>query len=329
MQHEETAAEFKIVVSEGVESQRLDSFLSGQTELGLTRSRIQKLIAEGRVLVNGAKVPKKHVVSSGEEISVSVPPPEVLDVKGEDIALDVLFEDDHLVVVNKPPGIVTHPAPGNYSGTLVNALIHRYGKLASIGGNDRPGIVHRLDKLTSGLLIVARSDDAYQQLQKMIQEREVKRTYLALICGHMPEDSGTIELPIGRSVRDRRRMSVTHVRSRHAETDFVVSDRFRSYDLLDVNLQTGRTHQIRVHFAHLGHPVFGDPDYGGRNKWHRGVFAPERVFARKLLGLMQRQALHATRLEFTHPMTGEELNITCQPPDDFQQLLETLHEEGR
>ncbi|MBU0985212.1 MAG: RNA pseudouridine synthase, partial [candidate division Zixibacteria bacterium] len=201
--------------------------------------------------------------------------------------------------------------------------------LPDCGESDRPGIVHRLDKNTSGLLIIARTEETHGLLQQAIQERRVKRQYLALICGHLAEESGRIDLPIGRSLRHRTRMAVTNQNSRESVTDYTLKDRYRSYDLVEIVLQTGRTHQIRVHFSHLGHPVFGDPEYGGREKWHRGIFGPERPLAQKLLGVLQRQALHAGRLVFVHPITGEALDFAAEPPADFQELLVVLDAEGR
>jgi 23S rRNA pseudouridine1911/1915/1917 synthase len=205
----------------------------------------------------------------------------------------------------------------------------RLGSLATVGGGERPGIVHRLDKDTSGLMVIACSDRAYQELRRAIEAREVKRTYLALVCGHVGEDRGTVELPIGRSLRNRKKMAVDGAAARPALTSYRLRERFRAYDLLEVELGTGRTHQIRVHFSHLGHPVFGDPDYGGREKWHRGMFGPERPLARKLLAALNRQALLAARLQLAHPVTGEALDFSCEPPDDFRSVLDLLRVEGR
>ncbi|HUV31813.1 MAG TPA: RluA family pseudouridine synthase [Acidobacteriota bacterium] len=319
----------RIVVPGELGPQRLDRYLAEHPDLALSRTRIQKLIVDGGVSVNGQAVDKKHKLTGGEVVELTVPPPEPTTLVPENIPLDIVFEDEHLLVVNKPPGLVTHPAAGNYTGTLANALAYHFGRLAGAPGADRPGIVHRLDKNTSGLLVVARNDHAYASLQQAIQSRELRRTYLAVVCGHMRKDSGTIDLPVGRSVRDRRKMSVTDRHSRPAVTGYTVTERFRSYDLLDVLLQTGRTHQIRVHFSHLGHPVLGDPDYGGRQKWHRGIFGPERPLAREILSLLGRQALHARRLEFVHPSTGEALQFDSEPPEDIQVVLRLLDERGR
>jgi len=318
-----------IAVSQEISPQRLDRYLASHTDLGLSRTKIQKLIETGLVLVNDAVANKKLQLSGGETIVLTIPPPQRTDMVAEDIPLDVVFEDEHLVVVNKPAGIVTHPAAGHYSGTLANALVFHFGKLAGAAGSDRPGIVHRLDKDTSGLLVAARTDETYAALQKAIQSRELKRTYLALVCGHIQPESGRIDLPIGRSARNRKKMAVSGSNSREATTDYRLLDRFRCYDLLEVTLQTGRTHQIRIHFSHQGHPVFGDPEYGGREKWHRGIFGPERPLANRLLGLIDRQALHARKLEFTHPITAEILVFESELPDDLQAVLQLLKSEGR
>lgn len=308
---------------------RLDKWLADREELDLTRSRIQRLIADGDVTVDGSTPAKNLKVRGGEAIELTVPPPQVTEIIPENITVDILFQDDHLAIVNKPAGMVTHPAVGNRSGTLVNALAHHLGQLAESDAYERPGIVHRLDKETSGLLVVARTVETMASLQEMIQQREVKRTYWALICGHVSEDEGVIELPIGRSLKDRKKMTVTNLRSREASTAYRLLDRFRSYDLLELSLNTGRTHQIRVHMSHIGHPVFGDPEYGGREKWHRGLFAPERPLAKKLLETMDRQALLAKRLDFKHPVTEMDLSFEVDPPEDLQSLLDILDSEGR
>ena len=318
----------RITVEAGVSRQRIDSYLGGHPDAKLTRSRAQKLIEDGYVLLNGEKVSKKSQVESGDIISLTIFAPPATDVKPQDIAIDIVFEDDYLAVVNKPAGMVTHPGAGNYSGTLVNALMFHFKKLSSGSAPDRPGIVHRLDKDTSGLLLVAKTDEVYQKLQKALQQRDIKRTYLALICGHVKKEEGEIDLPVGRSSRDRKKMAVTETSGRQAITRYKLLKSYRSYDLLEVNLMTGRTHQIRVHFSHEGHPVFGDPEYGGRDKWHRGIFAPERLLARELLALIRRQALHAKKLEFAHPVNGETIALESDLPDDFAGLLTKLDRSG-
>ena len=325
---ETTARTYHLQIPPEAAAERLDRYLGSLKELNLSRTRIQKLIGDGLVAVNGRRVSKRHLLAGGEAVTVTVPPPSATDIVAEDIPLDIVHEDSHLAVINKPAGMVTHPGAGNYSGTLVNALMYHVRDLASGSAVERPGIVHRLDKNTSGLLLVAKSDTAYQQLQKSIQRREVQRTYLALVCGHLAEDRGVIDRPIGRSIKDRKKMTVTTVASREAITQFERLERYRSYDLLEVGLLTGRTHQIRVHFSHLGHPVFGDPEYGGRHKWVRGLFAPERPLARKMLEIIDHQALHARRLAFDHPVTGERIELEADLPADFEELLELLKREG-
>lgn len=316
-------------VDMSAKGERLDRWLSERRELELTRSRLQRLIVEGLVLVDGLPVAKNYRLRGGENLEIHIPVPSSEHLEPSEIPLEIVYQDDHLMVVNKPPGLVTHPAVGNRTGTLINAVVHYLGRRPEGGPIERPGVVHRLDKDTSGLLIIAKTEAAYLRLQTAIQKREVRRTYLALVCGHLKEETGRIELPIGRSSKDRKRMIVTDTRSREAITEYVRRDRFRSYDLLEVHLLTGRTHQIRVHFSHLGHPVFGDPEYGGRQKWHRGIFGPERPLARRLLGLMPRQALHAMRLEFAHPITHQAVALTCDPPHDFQEVLRVLDSDGR
>jgi len=308
---------------------RIDVYLAGLDELDLSRNAVQKLIAEGRVTIGGAAVNKKLQLKGGERIALTIPPPPVTELDPEAIPLVIVFEDDHLMVINKPPGLVTHPAPGNRTGTLVNAVIHHLGGVPGGGPAERPGIVHRLDKNTSGLIIVAKSTAAFRRLQQTIQERAISRTYLAVVCGHMKERQGRIDLPIGRSRRDRKKMAVGGDAEREAVTDYEVIERFRTYDYLRVRLHTGRTHQIRVHLSHLGHPVLGDPDYGGRTKWLRGAFGPERQFGRELLEDLDRQALHAHRLELEHPTSDETLDLRADPPDDFQLVLDRLASENR
>ncbi len=320
--------EMTIIVPESVTTERIDRFLADHPDLDLTRNRIQKLIKQREITVNGEVVPKRHEIAAGDTIAIRILPPLPRAVAAEDIPLEIVYEDEHLVIVNKKPGMVVHPAAGNRTGTLVNALVYRYGKLAGGSAMERPGIVHRLDKETSGLLVVARHDEAYLKLQKLLQAREIKRTYLALVCGHMKEEAGTIEAPIGRSPHNRKLRRVDGENPQDAVTHYRLLRRYRSYDLLEVRLETGRTHQIRVHVASLGHPVLGDADYGGREKWHKGMFGPERPLGKRLLEVLGRQALHAHRLEFTHPFSGERVVFSAEPPADFRTVLSILDEEG-
>ncbi|MCH9032539.1 MAG: RluA family pseudouridine synthase, partial [candidate division Zixibacteria bacterium] len=241
--------------------------------------------------------------------------------------LDIRYEDDDVLVVNKPVGMVIHPAVGNRTGTLLNALLGLAAERAVECNLERAGIIHRLDKNTSGLLIVARNEKAARYLQAQLKERKIKRAYLALVCGHLKNDQGEINAPIGRSIKDRKKMAVTNVASREALTQYQALERYESHTLLRISLITGRTHQIRVHLAHLGHPVFGDPDYGGREKWHKGIFAPQRRLSQELLKDFNRQALHAYKIAFEHPVTGKQVEIIAEPPEDFARLLRKLGSE--
>lgn len=321
---DEIIQEIEILIPGAVPKERLDKYLASLSEVELSRSKIQKLIKEGLVTVDDIPAEHNQSIQGGERIAISIPAPPPSKARAEDIPLDIRYEDDDVIVINKPPGMVTHPAAGNYSGTLVNALLYHTENLSGVQGELRPGIIHRLDKNTSGLLIAAKNDRAHLFLQKELQERRIKRTYSALVCGHFDEEEGVIDLPIGRSMKDRKKMAVTNRKSRPAVTHYKLSERFRLYDLLEVNLETGRTHQIRVHFAHLGHPVFGDPEYGGRLKWHRGIYQIDKVNAQKALKMFDRQALHAVRLEFRHPSQNRSIVCESELPDDFAYLLEFL-----
>ncbi|MEE8577998.1 MAG: RluA family pseudouridine synthase [candidate division Zixibacteria bacterium] len=326
---EEQPTALRVEVEDAIAKTRLDRYLADHAELDLSRSKVQALIEHGHVTVNGKTEPSRHKLRGGETIEIAIqhdaPASELMP---EEIALDIAFEDDHLLIVNKPAGMVTHPAPGNRSGTLANALAFHFTKLAAGSSAERPGIVHRLDKNTSGLLVVAKTDKVYTQLQEAIQARKVKRSYTGLVCGHMPEESGSIDLPVGRSRMDTKLMAVNGRASREARTDYSLILRYRSFDLLQIQLQTGRTHQIRVHMTHIGHPIFGDPDYGGREKLLRGMFGPERPMAKQMFAVIDRQALHAAKLEFTHPVTGEEIACESPVPEDFQKVLDMLDREG-
>ena len=285
------------------EAPRIDSFLAENT--AFTRSKIQGLIKSGAVEKNGKPVKPNTEVKSGDAIRLSVPieRDDPLPVP-EDIPLDVVYEDADLAVINKPKGMVVHPAPGNPNGTLVNALLFRFGTLSETGGNARPGIVHRIDKMTSGLLVVAKNDAAHEALAKQFALHTAHRDYLCLVHGNLKEDEGTIDAPIGRHKTDRKRMAVVED-GRRAVTHWRVLERFGTETLLDVRLETGRTHQIRVHMAHIKHPIVGDEVYGsGASK----------------LGIVG-QALHGYRLTFVHPRTGETMTFTAPLPDAFQTAL--------
>ena len=300
-----------LVVVAGEEG-RLDSFVSGR--LDLSRTRVQALVADGRVLVDG-RVPKKSErVEEGSLVTVEVPPPEPVEIEAEDLPLHIVYQDDALLVVNKAAGMVVHPAPGHRSGTLVNALMYHVKDLSGVGGRLRPGIVHRLDMDTSGLMVVAKTDSAHRTLSDALRARRVKRLYRTATWGHLEESPLTVDAPIGRDPRDRTRMAVIEG-GRRAVTRAKVRERWNRADLLDVALQTGRTHQIRVHLAHLGHPVVGDPVYGVG--WERGMGGPARRWAQELARRTPRQFLHAAELIFEHPDTGERVRFRAPLPADL------------
>ncbi|MFZ5827407.1 MAG: RluA family pseudouridine synthase [Bacillota bacterium] len=299
------------IVAEQPES-RLDAFLAGQEELGLSRSRIKALIEEGRITVNGAVRKVSQSLLPGDEVLVQVPDPEPVDLLPEEIPLDVVYEDEDVLVINKQRGLVVHPAAGHWSGTLVNAVLDHVEDLEGIGGELRPGIVHRLDKDTTGLLVVAKNERAMAKLQDQIREHTARRVYWALVHGNNMPDSGRIEAPIGRHRGDRKRMAVDTRTGRDALTHFRVLERYLGYALLECRLETGRTHQIRVHLSFIGHPVVADPVYGTR-KAHLGL---------------EPQALHARQLGFYHPSTGEWVEFTADPPADMMAAIERLREEA-
>ncbi len=305
----------QMVVEEGPQD-RLDRYLSGR--LGLSRSRCADLIQEGRVTVDGRPAKKSEKVSMGQRIRVEVPPPEPLGLEGENIPLEVVFEDDSLLVLSKPAGMVVHPAPGHGSGTLVNALLHRVSDLSGIGGKLRPGIVHRLDRDTSGLMMVAKGDEAHIALSDAIRRREVRRIYRVVAWGRLPESPLTVDAPIGRHPADRKRMAVVEG-GRRAQTRFKVRERWKAAEYLDASLKTGRTHQIRVHLAHVGHPVVGDRVYG--EHWGRGMSGIHQGWARELDRRAPRQLLHSSDLWFRHPVSGEEMRFHAPLPPDMASLV--------
>lgn len=293
---------------------RLDQFLSQNLD-GLSRSRVQQLIEDGLVLVNGDTAKANLRLRGGESVSVQIPPAVELDVQPENIPLSIVFEDEFVIVVNKPAGMTTHPGAGVVSGTLVNALLfHCKGSLSGISGTLRPGIVHRLDKDTTGLLVVAKNDLAHHNLAQQIKERSVGRLYQALVEGVVADASGTIDKPIGRHPVRRKEMAVVE-NGRPAQSDFTVIKRFSRFTLVQVKLRTGRTHQIRVHMASIGFPVAGDLVYNNKQAGSQSW--------RKKHGL-QGQALHAFRLTFKHPKTGNLLEFEANLPEDFQKLLSNL-----
>ncbi len=319
--------EFRRVVSTKGKDMRLDLYLVA-SGLGVSRSQIKKLVEEGAVLVDGKKVKAHHKLNKDDEVVCLFERPERPPLEAEDIALDIAYEDDDVIVVNKPAGMVVHPARGNLEHTLVNALLHHCGTLANSSSKTRPGVVHRLDKDTTGLIIFAKTDRVIVGLAKQIEKREMKREYLAVCWGKMHPKSGVIEAPVGRHQIDRRRMSVTPFSSKDALTEFEVAERFKVASLLRMKLKTGRTHQIRVHLSYFGHPVVGDPDYGGRKKEILLEIGKGYTEAfQKILEIMRRQALHAYRLAFTHPLTGKEVSLEAPIPDDMTRLLDYLRGE--
>ena len=300
------------VATEEVRGLRLDRFL--QSELpGHSRALLQKLIGQGHVLVNGTPGKSSHRMQLGDRVSVEIPPPRPLEAAPEAIPLEVLFEDGDLIVVNKPAGMVVHPAAGNAEHTLVNALLHHCrGQLAGIGGVQRPGIVHRLDKGTSGCLVVAKSDAAHQSLVAQFKSRAVKKIYRAVCWGKFERASGRIETVIGRSGHDRKKMSAKAARGRPSLTDYRVLKQLAAFALVELTLHTGRTHQIRVHMAHIGHPVVGDSVYGrARSTLH----APRSTIS------VARPLLHAYNLGFRHPRSGEFIEFIAPVPKEMQQIL--------
>lgn len=289
--------------------ERIDALLARSLP-ELSRSAAQRLIEEGRVTLDGRPVKKNRKTEPGEEYEVELPEPALPEPVPEDIPLEVVYEDADLIVVNKPRGLVVHPAPGHPDGTLVNALLYHCGaSLSGVGGQLRPGIVHRIDKDTSGLIIAAKNDFAHLALSAQLADRSLSRVYEAVARGELREDSGTVDAPIGRSPTDRKRMAVTEKNSRPAVTHWEVLGRYRGYTHIRCRLETGRTHQIRVHMAHIGHPLLGDMVYGNLKKPERGL---------------EGQCLHARELKFIHPRTGERVVLTTQLPEYFVDILNSL-----
>ena len=300
------------VVPNKAARQRLDQFLRSEFP-ELSRAFLQKLIEQRHVLVNARPSKPSYRVQPGDRISVEIPPPRPLETAPEDIPLNLLYEDSDLIVVNKPAGLVVHPAAGNYEHTLVNALLHHCrGQLAGIGGVERPGIVHRLDKGTSGCIVVAKTDAAHQSLVAQFKSRAVKKIYRAICRGKFDRLRGRIETVIGRSERDRKKMSARVARGRNAITDYQVLKQLDDFALVELTLHTGRTHQIRVHMAHIGHPILGDTVYGGSRSpitSHRSPFS------------VARPLLHAYKLGFTHPRSGEFMEFEAPLPADMEQII--------
>ncbi len=298
----------ELVVTTDIEGERLDKAVSSLYP-DLSRNSVQLLISNGEILINGKQANKKTIVSVNDVITVNIPEPKELSVEPENIPLDIVYEDEHLLVVNKPKGMVVHPAAGNYSGTLVNALLYHCGdSLSGINGVIRPGIVHRIDKDTSGLLVVAKTDTAHRGLAEQIKEHSFTRVYNTVVVGNIKDDTGTIDAPIGRHPKDRKKQAVTDKNSKNAVTHFRVIERFNGFTFLEVKLETGRTHQIRVHMSYRGNPVAGDIVYGDTKKTYG----------------LEGQCLNASTIGFIHPITNEYLEFTCELPDYFKDFLRRI-----
>lgn len=298
----------KIKIDEENVGKRIDRVIS-LLEKEISRSTVQRLIKEENIKVNGQKIKDSYKVKLEDEIEIVIPEAKEIDLKAEDIPLDIIYEDDDIIVVNKPKGMVVHPANGNLEGTLVNAIMAICkDSLSGIGGEIRPGIVHRLDKDTSGAIIVAKNDKAHSKISEQLKNHEVKKTYLALVRGVIKEKEATINMPIARSMKDRKKMAVDK-KGKQAITHFKVLGRYQNkYTLLEINIETGRTHQIRVHLSHIGFPIIGDEVYSnGKNEWQ-----------------IQGQCLHAWKLEFTHPITNQKMKLEAEIPPYFQKIINEL-----
>lgn len=312
MNLDEGFARYDWIVEQDESGERIDKFLAQVEEGDWSRTQIQGWIKEGNVEVNGKQVKGNYRLQEGDEISLKVPPPVELDLQPEPMDLDIVYEDKDVVVVNKARGMVVHPAPGNYSGTLVNGLLYHCKDLSGINGVLRPGIVHRIDKDTSGLLMVAKNDKAHESLAAQLKEHSVLRRYVALVHGIIPHDQGTIDAPIGRDPKNRQQMAVVFENSKPAVTHFQVLERFDQYTLVECQLETGRTHQIRVHFKYIGYPLVGDTKYGPvKNDFH-----------------LEGQALHARDLGFVHPTTGEFMEFTSPLPEEIEKILTILRKRN-
>ena len=324
---QEQDKEFSRVVAEKQKGRRIDQYLIS-AGIGISRNLTQKLIHSGKVLVNNNPVKSAYRVKTGDEIYVRFQTEIAPQVKPEEIPLDIVYEDDDVIIVNKHKGIVVHPARGNFEHTMVNALLHHCGQLPTLGDKVRPGVLHRLDKDTTGLIVFAKTDHALSSLSRAIEKREVTKKYDVLCWNYPGLPEGVIEAPIGRSGLDRKKMVVTPLSSKLATTKFKVLERFRIATYLKVSLITGRTHQIRVHFKHIGCPIVGDKDYGGRSPGVIGRSEELAVF-KGVLNAIDRQALHSAELNFVHPRLKKRMRFEAPLPEDMCQVLVCLRKESR
>ncbi|MGE5790234.1 MAG: RluA family pseudouridine synthase [Syntrophaceae bacterium] len=316
----EDGSQAQYMVGQDEQGLRLDVYLS-RRDPTVSRSQARRLIDDGDALVDGKAVKASHRLRPGEKVSLRKPPPVPSEIVPEEIPLDIRYEDDAILVVDKPAGMVVHPAAGNFRGTLVNALQFHCRHLSGIGGVMRPGIVHRLDKGTSGLMVIAKSDEAHRHLSEQFKRRLVSKHYTALVHGNVRQDEGIVDAPVGRHPVERKKMSTASRRGKAALTRWRVLERFGAFTLLEAKIETGRTHQIRVHLGALGHPVVGDSVYGGSKR------VVESTALRAVLKKLTRQALHAGRLSFTHPVTGEEMTFESPLPEDMAEVIRFLREK--
>lgn len=325
MSHSTTATTTTITYPSDAPPVRIDRFLADRLT-GLSRSHIKRLILDKTVLCNGEPVKPSHKTGPGDIITVTIPAPEPIEVPPENIPLDILYQDADIAVINKPAGIIVHPAGTIMTGTLVNALLYHIDQLSGINGVLRPGIVHRLDKDTTGVMLIAKNDRSHRHLAGQFESRSIEKQYIALVWGHFPEPEGIITKSIARSRSDRTKMVSGHL-GRKSATAYRVIREYDFLSLVEAEPRTGRTHQIRSHFASIGHPVFGDRLYRGRNRRLDGLTAAERSFAARLLQVFLRQALHANGITLEHPSTGERIAFTAPPPADLAGILEILNRE--
>jgi len=319
-----TEKKIKIEIPEGKKKERIDLFLANSVE-NATRSRIQKLIKANHICVNNKIIKANYIINPGDIIELTIPvTPRPEDTEPENIPLNIIYEDEFLLIVNKPPGMVAHPSLGNYSGTLVNALLYHTKQLSTLNEPGRPGIVHRIDKDTSGLLLIAKDEWTHAQLAKQFYNHTIDREYWAVCWGQFKKRNGEIIGNIARSAKDRKIFTVSLKDGKHAHTFYEVIEEFEFTSLVKLKLQTGRTHQIRVHLAHIKHPIFGDPTYGGRVIVYGSSLPKMKSRVENLLQTIKRQALHAKTLGFVHPHTKEKIFFNSELPDDFNNLLDNL-----